>query len=108
MFKRAGVPSLLRQFGESIIYYPRGVLSAGRTIQAMVQRDVQVVNETGQVSNAILVRVKDDSTSGISATEIDDGKDTISISIVTGGTAEVRQITKMQDDSNGAVRFMVR
>jgi hypothetical protein len=74
----------------------------------MIQRGVEVVNETGQVSQAIVVRVTDSNTLGISATEIDDGRDTISVSLIEGGTAEVRQITRMTDDSNGLVRFMVR
>ena len=108
MFKRAGVPSLMRQFAESIVYYPQGVIANGRTIRAMVQRGVEVVNETQQVSQAVVVRVTNSNTLGISATEIDDGRDTISVSLIEGGTAEVRQITRMTDDSNGLVRFMVR
>jgi hypothetical protein len=106
-FARAGGPSLVHQFGDSIVYYPQGV-SSGRTIQAMIQRGVEVVGEAGQVSYAIQVRVLDNATTGISATEIDDGRDTVSIPLIEGGTAEVRQITRMTDDSNGLVRFMVR
>lgn len=107
-FKRAGVPSLVRQFGESIVYYPQGVIANGRTIQALVERGVEVVSETGQVSYALRVRVYNDTTLGIGATEIDDGRDTVSIALITDGPATVRQITRMTDDSNGMVRFLVR
>ena len=107
-FKRTGAECLVHQFSDEIVYYPQGVIANGRAIRAMIERGVEVVGETGQVSYAMRVRVLDNSTTGISSTEIDDGRDTISIPLIEGGTAEVRQITLMTDDSNGLVRFMVR
>jgi hypothetical protein len=107
-FARAGAPSLVHQFSDEIVYYPRGVVVSGRAIRGMIERGVEVVSETGQVSYAIRVRVLDNNTTGISSTEIDDGRDTINISLIEGGTPEIRQITRMTDDSNGLVRFMVR
>ena len=108
LFRRTGAPMLLHQFGEQITYYPRGA-ATGRTISAMVERGVSVPSETGDgVAMAIVVRVVDDSTEGISATEIDDGRDEVSIATITGGTAERRQITRVEADANGLVRFMVR
>lgn len=106
-FKRTGAPSLLRQFAEPIVYYPGGIAD-GRSIDAIVTRGVEVVSETGQVAYAIVVRVLDDATLGISATEIDDGRDVVLVALNTGGTPERRQITRTKDDSNGMVRFMVR
>jgi hypothetical protein len=107
-FSRAGAPSLVSQFGESITYYPQGVIANGRPIDAIIERNVEVVNESGLVSYAIIVRVLDHAVKGILSTAIDDGRDTISVSFIPDGIAEVRQITRMTSDANGMVRFMVR
>lgn len=108
LFSRTGAPNLVRQFGEQITYYANGS-GTGRTIWAIVERNVEVPPELGeQTAQALMIRVRDDSTYGISATEIDDGRDEVSVALDTGGTAERRQITSTVDDSNGMVRFMVR
>jgi hypothetical protein len=104
-FKRGPAVSLVRQFGESITYYPLG--TGGRSISAIVRRG-QEVGPTGVVAQVIVCSVLDDSTLGISATEIDDARDQVLIALEQGGTAERREITLMDDDSNGMVRFRVR
>lgn len=106
-FARTGAPSLVRQFGESIVYYAGGG-NAGRTIYALIERNVAVETSTGTTAQEIVVRVRNDATHGISATEINDKKDQVFVSLVVGGTPERRQITRINDDANGLVRFMVR
>mgnify|MGYP006362771763 FL=1 len=107
-FRRMGAAALLAQFGEPITYYADGT-GGGRPIQAKVERDVAVPSESGdQVALAIIVRVLDSSTEGISATEIDDCKDEVSLPIKEGGSAERRKVGRRMADSNGLVRFMVR
>ena len=107
-FARTGVASLLRQFGELITYYPAGG-STGREIMAIVERDVAVVSEIdGQVSKQTICRVENSATTGISSTEIDDGRDEVALPLKVGGTAERRQLTRKIGDANGFVRFMVR
>lgn len=106
-FSRLGVDSLLRQFGESITYYAEGA-GSGRSITAMIQRDVSVVDESGQViSQATVMRVKDDSTYGISATEIDT-IDEVSFELRVGETAQRKVIAKVLGTDNGFVRFEVQ
>jgi hypothetical protein len=76
---------------------------------AIVERDVAVPSETGdQVAQAIIVRVLDNATSGISALEIDDGRDKVSLPLRVGDSPQQRNITRRMDDANGVVRFMVR
>ena len=105
--KRGPAVSLVRQFGETIVYYSRG-LGSGRTIQATIQRGVEVVTESNQTAKAMIVAVVDDPVIGISSTEIDDGRDKVCIALDQGGVTEIREITLVQDDSNGMVRFIVR
>lgn len=104
-FRRSAAPSLVRQFGEEVLYYPRGG-SVCRTIKAIVERSEELV-ENG-IAQMVMVRVINDCTLGISATEIDDGRDEVAVALIEGGSLERRQIVRMTDDSNGMVRFRVR
>jgi len=107
-FKRGGAISLVRQFGEDITYFPGGY-APGRDIQAIIERNIEVPNELGsQTAQAIVCRVLDSNTLGISSDEIDDARDSVSLQLFIGGEYETREITLMSDDSNGMVRFMVR
>lgn len=104
-FKRGSAVSLVRQFGEWITYYPRG--ADGRSIQAIVKRSVEV-GPTGVPAQLVTCSVIDDADIGILADEIDDGKDQVLIALEQSGLAKRREITLMDDDSNGMVRFRVR
>lgn len=103
-FKRGGSVSLVRQFGETITYIPSNGI--GRSIQAIIERNV--ATPIGTTANEIICRVLDDAVLGISSTEINDGRDKVCLSLTMGGTEEIREITRMDDDSNGMVRFTVR
>ncbi len=107
-FSRTGGPLLVREMGEPIIYYPNGVLT-GRCIDAIVERNVDVPSESGdQVAQSLIVRVLNSCTLGISALEINDGKDEVSVALSCGGKATRRIISRSIDDANGMIRFMVR
>lgn len=104
-FRRAGAPSLTRQFGESAIYYPLGI-GSGRPIQVIVERSEEIVE--GKVAQVVRCKAIDSCSLGIAATEINDGRDEIAVALTEGGMLERRQIARMEDDSNGFVRFRVR
>ena len=107
-FSRTSAPMLVREMGEPIIYYHDGGL-VGRPIEAIVERDVDVPSESGdQVSQALIIRVLDSATIGISSIEINDGRDEVSVSLKVGGPATRRVISRRIDDANGMLRFMVR
>lgn len=105
-FTRSGVPGLMRQFGEPVTYYASGT-GSGRAIQAMIERDVQVITDQGIPALQTLVTVKDDATLGISATEIDTGSDTLGIALRVGESAQIRQIVRVVSTENGQVQFEV-
>lgn len=103
-FARTGGVNLIYQFGESVTYVPDS--GAERTIQAIVERETQVI-DNGIPALATVVRVRNDSTLGISATEIDTGTDQLKVSLRVGEAAQTRQIVRVVSTDNGFVRFMV-
>lgn len=105
-YRRSGAPALVRQFGETVIYYARGV-GDGRTIQGIVTRG-QSVGPTGHTAQQIDIEVIDSAAIGISASEVDDGCDQIGVALIQGGDLQRREITLVPDDSNGMVRLRVR
>lgn len=109
MFDRAAAANLMRQFGETVIYYPDGGDTA-REITALVNRDgVEIIAETGEVhARLIEVRVRNDSTAGISSTEIDTGADEIRLPLRVGEGSQRRQITEVLSTENGLVRFLIQ
>ena len=107
-FRRTGAMATVRQFGEPATYYANGT-GSGRLISVVIERNVEVVNATGDaMAQAIVVRALDHVTLGILSTEIDDGRDEISLPLVEGGVASRRTITRIIDTANGMVRFQVR
>lgn len=105
-FNRLGAPLLLRQFGESIIYYAEGT-GDGRVIDAIVEREVQVITDAGIPALKTLVTVRDSETLGVSATEIDTGRDKVTVSLRVGETPQLRQITRVVSTENSVVQFEV-
>lgn len=107
LYKRTGGPNLIRQFGETVTYYDRNG-SAGREISAMVERGtLEVISETGDVtSQAIIVRVENDSVRGIASDEIDTGGDELSVPTRIGETSQRRAIVRVLNDNAGLVRFL--
>lgn len=105
-FTRLGSPLLIRQFGELVTYFAEGV-GGGRAIQAIVERDVQVITDQGIPALQTLVTVRNDATLGITATEIDTGTDTLRVAMRVGETPQVRQIVRVVSTENGHVQFEV-
>ncbi len=108
-FIRTAVPNILRQFGETVVYFANGN-GAGREITAVVVRDpLAIIAEIGEVlSQAMIVRVVNDSTLGISATDIDTGRDRIWVPITADGDPEARSIVRVLSDTNGFLRVLVQ
>ena len=108
LFKRTGTANLLRQFGETVLYYPCGPET--REIQAIVIRDMAaIIAAVGDVvGQSLILRVKNDSVEGISSTEIDTGTDRIYVALEADGEQTIRTIVQVLGDSNGFVRFLVQ
>jgi len=108
-FTRTAVPNLIRQFGETIDYFPGGI-GPGREVDAIVVRNpAAVAAEIGEaIVNALIIRVKNSSVRGIDVTELDTGRDKVFVAIVNGGEATKRSIVQVLSDANGFVRFLVQ
>jgi hypothetical protein len=75
----------------------------------VTRNNPDIISEVGDViSQYLFVRVLNDETSGISATEIDSGIDMVDVALRTDGHRERRPIVKVTDTSGGMVRFIVR
>lgn len=109
LFKRSAAPLLLGTMGETVTYYAEGGVS-GRSITALVERGIfEVPQETGeQVTASLSIRVYNDSTTGISATEIDTGLDEIGAALRDGAAESRRRIVRVISDANGMLRLLVQ
>lgn len=95
------------QFSEQVTYYADGT-GGGRTINAMIEREVQLVSELGDVNGlATVISVLNNATTGISSTEINTEADEITVAMRIGETPQRRQIVRVESTENGIVRFVV-
>jgi hypothetical protein len=89
-FSTAGFPLLLAEFGESIVYLPRG--GGRRSIAAIVERNPPAVFDAS--GNAVMptatIRVYNSCRSGIASNEVDTGKDEIEMVLKIGETIPKR------------------
>jgi hypothetical protein len=94
--------------GNAIEYYDG--MSDGRTVAAIVVRDPNaILSEIGEVlTNALIIRVANDPTTGIDANRIDTGTDRVEVSTIVDGPKEYRSIVRVLSDANGFVRFLVQ
>lgn len=78
----------VEEFGETVVYV-KGA-GATRSIAAIVEREVVPTEDELQrgLKEVMIIRVRNDSTYGISATELDGGKDCIRVAYRIGGTAK--------------------
>jgi len=88
-------------FAESVVYYKRNGLS--RTINAVVQREAFEVNpEDGDTVVPLFeVHVANDSTLGISSSELNRGGDQIAFATRIGQPIERRTITRLRMHDEG-------
>lgn len=106
-FGRYAAPGLAWHFGDTVTYHPGG--SGSRPIQAMIERNVQVISDGGEVVvYDFVLRVLDNSTTGIAATEIDTGPDQVTVATRVGEAPLRRQIVQVISTENGLVRFAVQ
>lgn len=108
-FKRTAVPNILRQFGETVVYFAGGI-GAGREITAAVVRDpLAIIAEIGEVlTNAMIVRVTNDATLGMLVTDIDTGRDRLRVPLEVDGDPQIRSVVRILSDANGFVRLLVQ
>lgn len=99
-------------FAESVVYHPfRFGRTAGtpRTINAVVIRNqVSTFNPDEQITPEFEVRVANDSTTGISSTELNTGGDMIELAVKVGQTPEKRSIQLLTEQDEGMLVLLCR
>lgn len=93
-------------FAEVVTYYAGGT-GSGRAVNAVVERDVQLITDQNIPALATFIYVANDETIGISSTELDTGKDTLGVSLRYGESAQVRQIVGVDESDEGMMRIQV-
>jgi hypothetical protein len=101
-----GADVLLEIFGESATYKPAG--GGSRSIQAIIDRDDAAALVGLANSPLLIVRVKNSTTEGISASEIDTGGDKINLVVRLGETAQDRNITRILSQDQGMLELETR
>lgn len=109
-FRRSSVSRLTsttRGMGETVGYYNRDG-DPVRNVSALVERGTpEIMAETGDVTTqAVIVRVDNDATTGIASTEIDTGGDEISVALNEGDTAQRRQVARVLSTHGGMTRVL--
>ena len=94
------------EFAETVTYYANGI-GQGRSIKAVVERDVQQITDQGLPALATFVNVANHATLGILGTEVDTGVDTLGVSLRYGESAQIRQIVYVEDVDDGMLRIQV-
>jgi len=94
---------------ETITYRPDGLPAGDREIEAVLDRNpVSTVPDTpGAVRPSIIAYVLNDSTDGISASELDCGQDVILIAKRPGGVASAMHIGRAIEQDTGMLALEV-
>lgn len=98
-------------FAETVTYYPQryGLTQSPRSIQAVVVRNqVSSFNPDEQIVPEFEVRVANDSTTGISSTELNTGGDRIKLAVKVGGEQTLRSIQTLIEQDEGMLVLLCR
>lgn len=103
-FKRSGSPRLLRHFGEPIVYFLRD--GGSRSITAIIERSpLAFYDAAGNVVlPAFVLRIKDDCTEGVKASEVDTGGDEVELIAELGDVTPTRKtVLKLMSQDSGVI-----
>ena len=104
----------MRQFGEEITYhqvtYVDGVATEqSRTIDAKVDRESNVMSgELNESFPYVIVRVRNDDQTGISAQELNTAADEITLSLRVGETPRRKPIARLISADSGLLRLLIQ
>ncbi len=103
LFATNALPALLDLYGETVTYRPTG--GGTRAITAIVVRDTTVLLALlpDVPSERVVVRVLNDSTTGIVGTEVTPGRDQIDVSLRGGASPTTIGIAQIISDSAGTL-----
>lgn len=109
LYRDLAAEPLIEFNGEPVTYWPRGE-NAGRVIEkAIVIRSPRSrIAESGNLAPHAEIKVYDDASRGIAASEIDTGGDEIEFSFEVGKAPTKHRITRRISISGGIVHLEVR
>jgi hypothetical protein len=93
-------------FAEEVVYRPAKGLP--RRIKAVVDRQSPVPIGESRPIQFLLIEVDNDPITGITADEIDTGRDRIEVARVVGGVPESRDIGQVVNQDEGRITMEVR
>lgn len=93
---------------DPITYYPRGNLSAGRSIRAVVDRQNIVINEFSGISlgKEVVLFIANDSVLGVES--IAKGEDQVHVSLVEGETKTLCTVTEIIQSDRGVWQIVAK
>ena len=98
-------------FAETVTYYPHrfGTAATPRSIKAVIVRNqVATFNPDEQIVPEFEVRVANNSTTGISSSELNTGGDKIKLAVRIGETATKRSIQYLTEHDEGMLVLICR
>ncbi len=98
----------LKEFAEDVVYTPSG--GTPRTIKAVVRRQpfTQLAEMTGIERPIFVVWVANNGTTGILSQSLETSADTLTFSILEGGTPEALKIQRILHQDDGMMALEVR
>ena len=107
-FKRSGFPSLLKQFGEPVVYTFRA--GGTRNIDAVIERSPpEIFIGESVVLPSFMIRFYDDETDGVRPSEIDTGGDTVSLIAEFGDSSNSTfTVLKIVSQDSGVVQIALK
>lgn len=109
-FLKTSMEQIVAGFGEAVTYKPSG--GDNRSISAVIERGTLAKLDGGQAYAAngpeMVIRVVNDATTGITAAEVNTGKDLVSLPVRIGQSATDRLITKILAQDDGQLVLEVR
>ena len=96
----------LDAFGESIVYKPAG--GGEREIVAIVDRNPNINNAPHGISLAMSITIANNSTTGISSSEVDTGGDKVTLAVREGETAQDRLIKSITSQDCNMMTLEIR
>jgi hypothetical protein len=104
-----GFDDLLALYGETIVY--RNKAGVARPITGIVDRaPAEVFNAAGDLvlSPELTIRVHNDSTLGITATELNTGGDKVDVAVKTGADRTTRSLVLLLNSDGGVTEIAVK
>jgi hypothetical protein len=99
----------LRLFGETVKYFPDGLLTGVERTAIVVRNQLQIYQELGQqVGPSVICSFIDDEDAGILASAVNSETDQVLVALEVGKPATKRQVMQLLGSDSGFTRVLVQ